>query len=128
MKAALSALRGAVLATALIVSCNDDSPADADAAAACECPAAEPPVPTRIMTIRGTDGTVNANANGSAFAMCPAGAKFLSGGCVVDDPSVNDVQLWRFRKLDGQEGFECVWLSHHPASQTVHAEVTCLVP
>ncbi len=127
MKPVLYAVGGAALATALIISCSDDSPTDADAAA-CECPAAEPPVPARVRTSRGLDGTVNANVTGGAFATCPAGAKFLSGACVVDDPSVNDIQLWQFRKIADQEGFECTWLSHHPAPQTVHAEVTCLVP
>lgn len=127
MKPLAYILIGATAATTLVLACSDDSPADADAAV-CDCPAAEPPVPARIVTIRSVDQVVTANGAGGIGVACPTASKFLSGGCYVDAPGVNDLQLHSFGKVADQESFGCTWFSHHAADQTVHAEVTCLVP
>lgn len=127
MKTLVSAISGAVLATALVLACSDDSPPSADAAV-CDCPAAEPPINDRVTTTRGTSVPAPGPGTGLAIAMCPAGAKLLSGGCFVDEPTVNDITMRGFGKMDGQEGYECRWLNNHSQAQMVHAEATCLVP
>ena len=127
MKCIVHLTIGAVLATALVISCSDDSPGDVDAAV-CDCPAAEPPVPARIVTVRGTDAIVPANNDGSSSATCPAGAKLLSGGCSINEPSAQDIVVRGFGKVPDQEAYACRWLNNHIEPQTVFAEATCLVP
>ncbi|MBE7449238.1 MAG: hypothetical protein HS111_10165 [Kofleriaceae bacterium] len=52
----------------------------------------------------------------------------ISGGCFIDEPTVTDITIRAFGKLDGQEGYLCRWLNNHSQAQMVHAEATCLVP
>lgn len=118
---------GAALATALVLSCSDDSPGDVDAAA-CDCPAAEPPVPSRMATVRGADSLVPADDDGVSSATCPANAKLLSGGCLPDLLATTGLVIWGFGKVDGQEAFYCRWRNDGTQPRTVYAEATCLVP
>lgn len=129
MKPLVYGLAGAALATTFILACSDDSPSDVDAAV-CDCPVSEPPIPSRIMTMRGTSFAAPAGpgAPGVATATCPVGAKLLSGGCFVDEPGVNDITLMAFGKEDGQEIWVCRWLNNFSQAQMVYAEATCLVP
>ncbi len=118
---------GAALATAFVLSCSDDSPPDVDAAA-CDCPAAEPPIPARIMTVRGPDSVVPLDNDGGGSATCPTGAKLLSGGCLPDLLATTGLVIWGFGKVDGQEAFYCRWRNDGTQPRTVYAEATCLVP
>ncbi len=128
MKTVIAVFSGATLATAFILACSDDSPADVDAAV-CDCPAGEPPVPTRLTVVEGSPESA-APGSALAIALCPTGAKVISGGCFVDEAAANDITISGFGKLElgGQEGHECRWYNNHSQAQMVHAEATCLVP
>lgn len=117
---------GAALATTLVLSCSDDSPPAVDAAV-CDCPAAEPPIPPRIMIVRGTNISAPVG-NGVSSAECSIGAKVLGGGCFLDEGSAGDITVSGFGKVEGQEAFFCRWRNNHVEALTVYAEATCLVP
>lgn len=135
----LASLAGALVATILIVACSDDGPTHIDAAdaqidslAACDCPAAEPPVPPRLMAIRGGDSPLPANSLATPTASCPAGSKLITGHCRIAyaagtppesaitefGPSDTDPLLW-FCRYENRTA---------STTGTVHAEAVCLVP
>lgn len=130
MRTALIFFAGAVCATGLILACSDDSPGNADAAA-CECPAAEPPLAGRIVTTRGTNVTITQSGGAQALATCPAGSTLLSGSChVVEDGG----GMTTARLLDSGPGdidptvWGCNWRNGPEFTATAHAEVRCLMP
>jgi hypothetical protein len=117
---------GVVLGVALVVACGDDSPTDVDAAdAACNCPAAEPPLSGRITRVR-ADNNLSPGAGGAAAASCPAGALALGGSCEVAATDTNVVLLSsRFVA----EGYRCDWSTVNATmARTGTAEVVCLSP
>lgn len=121
---------GVVLGSTLVVACSDDSPPDADAAV-CDCPAAEPPLEGRIVSVRGTATPINPGGAGGALVNCPLGATVLGGACEVanDDPNVL-LQDSRFnRPVGASQQFSCKWsaLNATVANSGV-AEAICLVP
>jgi hypothetical protein len=82
-----------------------------------------------MMVVRGTAlAAPGGGADGVADVACPAGAQLLSGACFIDEPTVNDIALRAFGKVDGQETYVCRWLNNYSQPQMVHAEATCLVP
>ena len=130
MKTLVVFVIGAVAATATILACSDDSPSDADAAA-CDCPAAEPPLAGRITRVRGLDTPLAANDLGAAFARCPAGSTLLSGSCsIVDDGGGNAQAMLRSADFDPTLAtqWNCGWENRNGFPATVHAEAVCLVP
>src|SRR4051812_29289445 len=94
---------GAVFATALMLSCSDDSPKAADAAT-CDCPASEPPLASRITRPKMT-GTIAANASDLVSVACPANAKILGGACIALQGSAPDVTLQQAGFDDGENGW-----------------------
>ena len=130
MKTILAALLGATVATTLILACSDDSPGRADAAA-CDCPAAEPPVPNRLMTVRGLDSPLAANSYGGAFATCPTGSTLVTGHCyIVNEPGTPPAAAIRQFGVDELDPlvWSCGWDNFNGGSALVHAEAVCLVP
>ena len=128
MKTVLVFAVGVVAATATILACSDDSPSDVDAAA-CDCPAAEPPLAGRITRVRGLDTPLGANALGQAFATCSAGATILGGACfLVDDGGGNTQAMLRSTEFGGANAWVCNWENRNGFPGTVHAEAVCLVP
>jgi hypothetical protein len=121
-------LAGALGGIVLVVACSDDSPARVDAATTCDCPAAEPPLAGRIMSVRGT-GQLTPGTLGVAQADCPIGATILGGACEVTTPdALIQVMSSRFGRGSLQV-FVCVWTAADATvANTGTAEAICLLP
>lgn len=117
-----SALCGALL----VLACSDDSPGDADAAA-CDCPAAEPPVPARIRWVT-QDANVAPMSTGVAAASCPAGAKLLGGGCSGSASDGFQILRTEPREAGNIQGMSCTWRSTQAVAEMATATAICLVP
>lgn len=122
----LAALSGAVLACALILSCSDDSPSDADAQVACDCPAAEAPLAGRIVRVTETDA-VPAEGFAAVTARCAPDAILLGGSCGLDQAN-NVITLNEARANPTSEAFICVWNNPTMIANTGIAIAICLTP
>lgn len=131
----LVSIIGAALAGALIViGCSDDSPGDADAAA-CDCPAAEPPI--TASRVRRVDSmvTLGTNTIAAPAAACPAGELLLGGSCYIDlDNTAREVTLMQFGAsptgaTDEARSWRCYFLNTSMvAIAEVRAQAMCLRP
>ena len=123
-KTLLSCLVGITIGIGLVLSCSDDSPSRADAAA-CECPTSEPPLAGRIVSV-----TAMATAAGSADvvpgALCPAGALALGGGCFIPNFQGQDVTLRE--STGGDTGWRCNYKNNGATPVEVGVFVRCLKP
>ncbi len=130
MRVAYSAVRfaaGVLAGVALVLSCSDDSPGNVDAGA-CDCPAAEPPIAGRIAII---DATVVAAANGLgiAEAVCPQGARLLSGSCTTADYNpIRDVTLQQSGFYTTEQAWSCRIKNNEATPVTIKASAVCLMP
>ncbi len=127
MKTLATLMAGAVGATVLIVACSDDSPRDADAAA-CDCPAAEPPLAGRMAQVRGADSTVAANGFGTATATCPANAILVSGWCELVNGGAQAALVNAGPFPSQPQTWTCLWNNYNAGIGTVHAVAFCLMP
>jgi len=138
MKMILTALASAATAAALVIACGDDSPTHVDAAidsradaAACDCPAAEPPLAGRIMRVRGFDDALEPSGVGVSGAACPAGAILLNGWCDIVNDAGTPPQA-RITTIGASptapNTWLCVWENSAFGSAVVHAEAVCLLP
>lgn len=118
---------GAVGGIALIVACSDDSPTDADAAV-CDCPAAEPPLAGRIISVRVT-GPISAGSTGGAAAACPAGSTILGGACEVETSDAKILLRESRIVRSGNPQYVCLWNSESATvANNGTAEAICLTP
>lgn len=121
---------GALFGFVLLLSCDGDSPSDADAG--CNCPAAEPPMLGRIQDFeRSTtlppanmEPTYGKKAGGSE---CPPGGILLTGGCAAAVGTVPDIVIEQSLPA-GSNGWSCGWknLSNEPV--VVRGIARCLMP
>ena len=119
-------LAGAATATTLVVSCSDDSPGDADAAA-CDCPAAEPPLTGRIVRIE--DRRTSMGVVPSSFAACPANSTLLGGGCFTEGGErLTPRLIMSGEPSGGTNNFVCEWANPTMVEVTTVAWATCLNP
>ncbi len=119
---------GASFGLAIALSCSDDSPSDADAAA-CDCPAAEPPLAGRFMVVRSTS-MLPPMALGGADASCPVGATLVTGSCFGSDGGVQ-VPLLSAGTVVGDTDFSswsCQWNNTTASEIEAVATVKCLMP
>ena len=117
-------------AAALILSCSDDSPRDADAPV-CECPAAEPPLAGRLTTVEDRRENPGAVPGFSAVARCPDGATLLGGGCEADPLASSVVLIAAGRRSTTPDPklFGCEWRNtNNDSPEYVLAWATCLMP
>lgn len=118
---------GAIAATVVMISCSDDSPADADAAV-CDCDPAEPPLAGRIMRVE--DRSTGAIRVLTAIAICPVGSTLLGGGCYSEGAGALNVRL--IQSGDPQGGdtlrYGCTWENPPELELTVVSFATCLIP
>lgn len=122
-------LAGVGAGVALVVACSDDTPTDVDAAdAACNCPAAEPPLAGRITRVR-ADNTLSPGGAGGAAAGCPSGAVALGGSCEVAVTDTNVILLSSRFVPGSPPAYECEWSTVGASvARTGTAEVVCLTP
>ena len=119
-------LAGAAAAATLIVSCSDDAADDADAAA-CDCPAAEPPLTGRIVRVEGRE--TNTAMVITAFATCPASSTLLGGGCYTEGGERLTPQLVMSGEPNGGTTvYQCRWRNPTAVEVTTVAYAVCLTP
>lgn len=96
MKSLATMIVGFLLGISAVLACNDDWPPRVDAATACDCPAAEPPIASRIVeTIRSITlppSSENNGRNGGGFG-CPDNSILLTGGCTAGIGQVPDIVI-----------------------------------
>jgi hypothetical protein len=118
---------GMLAGIVLVLSCGDDSPGKADAAA-CDCPAAELPIAGRIMRFSNTQ-TIAAGSAGFRSAGCPQGGLLLSGSCTNNASSLPDLTLQQSGSYDdNQQGWECSFKNNSAVPVTIKATAICLMP
>jgi hypothetical protein len=127
MKHLATFLAGALSSLALILSCDDGAPSEADAS--CECPVAEAPLAGRAKEIElaFTLRPVTEN-NGQAGTSidCPTGGILLSGGCAPSLGTVPDIVLVASRP--SLDGWRCDWKNNSNEAVPVRAIARCLMP
>lgn len=123
---AVSALLGLLAGIVLMISCDDDSPGTADAAT-CDCAAAEPSIPGRVMRFSNTR-VIAPGDNGIQGAACPQGGLLLSGMCTNQDASGVDLTLQQFGTHDAGQGWSCYFKNNSGTPLTIKATAICLMP
>lgn len=130
MKNLILVALGALVATALVVSCSDDSPGDADAAV-CDCPTVETVVDLRPAQ------SVPAGVNTLAIASCPAGSTLLGGGCELSqagstnaDIDLHVITSGRRETAGNPPKYECQWVNTAVGAKNVDVKAwaACQVP
>lgn len=121
-------LAGSFSSLALILSCGDEQPTMADAAA-CDCAPAEAPLAGRaIETERAftlppvTEGDGQAGTN----VRCPTGGVLLSGGCAASVGAVPDIVIES--SYPSQDSWSCDWKNNSNEPVPVRAIARCLMP
>lgn len=132
-------ITGSISGIAFVLSCGDnlaikadaaiDAPKAPDAAQTCDCPAAEPPLAGRFVTISNTrDIPANDFLINSAY--CPIGSRLISGSCTQDL-----LNPYRHLTLEQSGFFEaypnewvCQFRNHENTPVTIRVTVTCLKP
>jgi hypothetical protein len=120
---------GIIIGITLVLSCGDDNPRRVDAADApmCDCPAAEPPIASRVKAIITSDVIPHNTAHiaqSSACPLVPAGI-VLNGGCTADLPPLGNIVLEQSNP--GPNGWECSWSNPSNVDVPVHVIVRCLM-
>jgi hypothetical protein len=134
-------ITGATSGIAFVLSCGDnlsgkanadaavDAPKAPDAAPVCDCPAAEPPLAGRFMTLHETQ-TIGPNGLLGWSARCPTGSQLISGSCTQDQLNPG----WRltleqsgFYREDPNEWW-CMFRNNETRDVTFRVSVTCLKP
>lgn len=127
LKPLVFVLLGAAAATAFILSCSDDAPADVDAAEVCDCPEAEPPLVGRIVRVTNDTQVIDANAVGTAPVVCPTGGTLLGGSCDLAESNA-EITLNRAAAGSDPDSFTCKWNNPTNEANTMIATAICLVP
>lgn len=118
---------GVAFGVGMVLSCSGSS-SDRPDAATCACPASEPPLAGRLVTIEGLPQPIPAGEDGGTSVMCPPGLQFLSGGCSTNDPTLSEnitLQKFGFNK---QYSWYCQFRNNKPITVMVQATVLCLKP
>lgn len=133
LPSAISVVAGMFAGVALVLSCGDNSPNNADAAT-CDCPAAEPPLASRTMVLSNTR-VIEANGRGGTDTGCPEGSLRLEGSCTTDSLNpVRDVTLEQSgfyqegSGVDPRRGWSCWFKNNEATPVTIRVSVVCLMP
>ncbi len=120
---------GLMSGLALVLSCDDGSPADADAS--CNCPPAEAPLLGRTQEFVVSTTLPPANM-GPTFGKeegsvdCPTGSVLLSGGCAAAVGTVPDILIEA--SYPGGNGWGCHWKNLTNDPVPVRSIARCLMP
>lgn len=117
---------GLVVGIGVIIACSTESPPDADAAAACDCPAAESPLTDRLVRYTFTQTIPPGTLAGPVGANCNAGDLAVHGNCaasvfngtmsLVNSGSYNGIQ------------WDCIYRNEDVNPHDATATVLCLIP
>jgi hypothetical protein len=134
-------MAGTASGIAFVLSCGDnlsvkasvDAAVDAsrapDAAPTCDCPAAEPPLTGRFMTIS-RSWTIAANVNDVETAVCPEGSELITGSCTQD--LLNPIRNLILRRSGfytfGVREWVCLYHNNEPFAVMLRVSVICLKP
>jgi hypothetical protein len=116
---------------AFVLSCSGDSHSLADAA--CSCPASEPPLAGRFVTVS-LPGTIAAGAVDVAAVACPAGAQLISGSCTtaVLNPIPANLVLIESGFFENPptlpQGWSCWFKNNGATAIDIKATAICLRP
>jgi hypothetical protein len=124
---------GGVFAAVLIASCGDKtSPADAADGGSCTCPASEPPLTGRFITVTGTMPAETATSMLSTVvsATCPVGSQIISGSCTnASSFELRNVTVQQFGVTDlSTRSWVCVFKNNTDQVFDVRATAICLKP
>jgi hypothetical protein len=121
-------LVGGIAATALHLSCDGDGAAPADAAAQCDCPAAEAPLVGRLTRASATIESASMMVNGQV-ALCPIGDIVISGGCKGGSNDSRYLLKTSYPEpADAPVGWYCQFYNGTASPVTSEAHVLCLKP
>ncbi len=126
MKSIALLATGAIVGVILVFSCGDDHPSSVDAGTQCECPDAEPPLKTRLVT-RTASSIAPAMSYGTPGITCGAGEVVVSGGCLAGVADSRHVLLSSsVAPFESPVGWGCVFYNgtNAPVSSTAH--ILCL--
>lgn len=122
---------GGFFSLTLLLSCDDGSPSDVDAAV-CDCLPSEAPLMGRIQNFE-RDWTVPPANMAPTFGRqtggseCPAGGVLLSGGCAAAVGAVPDIAIIASHP-EGTNGWGCSWKNFSNESVPVRGIARCLMP
>ncbi|MEZ4360429.1 MAG: hypothetical protein R3B48_09625 [Kofleriaceae bacterium] len=128
-------LTGLVAGILLVLSCGDNSPRDADAAV-CDCPAAEAPIPARIIEVQAIETlpprTIDNGRNGQGVG-CPNGSVLLTGGCTASEGQVPDIVIEQNSPtpqspVNNGNAWSCSWRNNSNEEVVVRVIARCLMP
>jgi hypothetical protein len=120
-------LAGMLVGIVLVLSCSDNSPANADAAA-CDCPAAELPIAGRLVRFSNTR-VVDPGTNTAEGAACPQGGLLISGMCTNDPVSSgSDLTLQQSGAGDNLQSWTCWFKNNSLSPVTIKVTAICLMP
>lgn len=120
---------GLLFGLALILSCDDGAPADADAS--CSCAPAEPPLLGRVQQFEASTTLPPANmaptfGKKGGDIDCPAGSILLSGGCAAAIGTVPDILVEASDSVGNAWG--CRWKNLTNDPVPVRSIARCLMP
>lgn len=111
---------------ALVLSCGDQSPADADA---CNCPPAEAPLAGRTMEVEDAEilpPVSERDGQAGVGVDCPDGSVLLSGGCAASIGAAPDIVVEA--SYPSQGTWLCRFKNLSNAPVPVRAIASCLMP
>ena len=123
---------GAVFGIVFTFSCGDNG-SHLDAAT-CDCPASEPPLAGRFVTIRSQAVAIAAGTVGAADKACPDGSQVISGSCTGINPNAFPQDLVLVESGFFNEppelptGWRCTFKNTGSTPIDVRATVICLKP
>ena len=105
-----------------------DAPEAPDAAAICDCPAAEPPLAGRFIHVTRTR-VILPNENLFESAICPDGAQLISGSCTNNAGGFRKLILREAGFYDTPpSAWNCYMENADTVSLTIRVTAVCLVP
>lgn len=121
-------LAGSLSSLILVLSCGDQHPPSADAAA-CDCSPAEAPLAGRAMEVERQfmlPPSTERNGRAATAVQCPSGGVLLSGGCAASVGAVPDIVIEA--SFPAQDSWACSWKNNSNEAVPVRAIARCLMP
>ena len=129
---ALALGSGAAFGIAFVLACSGDNHSMADAG--CSCPASEPPLAGRLITVQDGPVTIQPGTVNGAGVGCPTGSQLITGSCTnaTLNPTPGDLVLIRSGFVDDPPklplGWVCDFKNNGTTPVDVKATVICLKP